>query len=96
MAQFALRGARQWFLFMNSKYHKRDAFHVAINLAVVTKRKIYMRTPWAVTWPTVNSNVNEVIRENSNFFTKRFNTNKTHISKKKKKKKQRFMRIKNI
>ena len=39
-----------------------------------------MRTPWAVTWPTVNSNVNEVIRENSNFFTKRFHTHKTHIS----------------
>ena len=96
MAQFALRGARQWFLFMNSKYHKRDAFHVAINLTVVTKRKIYMRTPWAVTWPTVNSNVNEVIRENSNFFTKRFHTHKTHISKQKQKKKQRFMRIKNI
>ena len=54
-----------------------------------------MRTPWVVTWPTVSSNVNEVIRAISNFFTKRFHTHKTHISEQKQKK-QRFIRIRNI
>ena len=81
---------------MNSKYHKRDAFHITINLTVVTKRKIYMRTPRAVAWPTVRSNKNEVIRAIRNFFTKRFHTHKTHISKQKQKKAAFFAHKKHL
>ena len=44
MTHFALKRAHQCFLFMNSKHTKSDVFQVAIQLLVVTTRKIYMRT----------------------------------------------------
>ena len=42
--RFAVRIAHQHYLFINSKHQKSDAFQVAIQLLVVTARKIYIKT----------------------------------------------------